>query len=523
MDFVTFEDALKKLSVTPERLNQLREDGQLRAYRDGASWKFRSDEIERMAHEGVPEESPPSDIGLPRPEELSSDVSFDSLPDLDELGLADELTLEPSDVEPAPRDESELEIELAGEGLDDTVTAPAGDVLEHLEEPSDPSDSILLSDETLGESAPAPPSTIIGRKELSSKDADLELVTDDDLESGSDVQLTAGAGASNVLHGGVAGSGVLDDDSQDSKNKRAFEELEELEIDLAAESSRVLNPQEAAELQEKVSEAKLTPAAPDSDLELADLEIAADDEGTDPVPAEMEQAASKSSKAASSDLELATDEDDFVLAESGGSDITLDSADSGINLVSPSDSGLALDDIPLEIGGSAILDSLSGGPAKAKAMPESDISLVASDSLVGKGPAPKVQTDNDFQLTPMGDGDEEESSSQVIAVEAGFEDLGDAEGGMLGDDAFSEEGAAGGDFGDAGVDEFAAAGYAVAAPRAEGDYGLWNILGLGSVAVLLLFTTMVSLDLVRNIWSWNNNLTLNDSLLEGILGLFGLR
>jgi hypothetical protein len=31
------------------------------------------------------------------------------------------------------------------------------------------------------------------------------------------------------------------------------------------------------------------------------------------------------------------------------------------------------------------------------------------------------------------------------------------------------------------------------------------------------------LDMVRNIWSWDSNLALNDSMLNSLLGLFGLQ
>src|SRR5690554_4979297 len=95
--FIKFEEALEKLGISADRLNQLREDGQLRAYRDGASWKFRADEIERLASDGVPEPPPPSDIGLVDESELVDASGLASLPELDdELKLADddELSLE---------------------------------------------------------------------------------------------------------------------------------------------------------------------------------------------------------------------------------------------------------------------------------------------------------------------------------------------------------------------------------------------------------------------------------------------
>lgn len=518
--FVKFEEAVEKLGVSAERLNQLREDGELRAYRDGASWKFRADEIDRMATDGVPEPAPPSDIGLVERDELVDASPLESLPDIDEeFGLADD--------------------------DDDTVTASMSDPLlePSAEDPSDPSDSILLSEETLGESTAAPPSTIIGKSELEAEDADLELVTDDD---GSDVRLASGA--SNVLSAGIAGSGVLDDVETEGGHTSAFEKLEELEIDLAAESSRILAPEDVAEVHGKTAAAGKKPAKQgDSDLTLQEGELAGEDEGTDPVPEELEKASGKSKKAKdpgpTSDLELATDEDDFVLAEAGGSDITLDSGDSGINLVDPSDSGLALDDIPLEMGGSAILESLSLGGDGG----ESEISLIGSDvgdkapkggkpaapaGKSGKGgkQAAALQTDDDFRLTPLGEGEEDgDSSSQVIALDADMAELGGGEAGILSADAFTDDVGMGDDVGlteeyagdDAGLEVSPYAG--AVAPRAETDYSVMNIVGLACCVVLLLLCVTVSLDVMRNIWSWDSNLALNDSLLESLLGLLGLK
>jgi hypothetical protein len=48
-------------------------------------------------------------------------------------------------------------------------------------------------------------------------------------------------------------------------------------------------------------------------------------------------------------------------------------------------------------------------------------------------------------------------------------------------------------------------------------------VGLACCVVLLLLCVTVSLDVMRNIWSWDSNLALNDSLLESLLGLLGLK
>ena len=86
--FVKFEEAIEKLGISAERLNQLREVGELRAYRDGSSWKFRSDEIERMVTDGIPDPPPPSDISLVGADDLVESSPFMGLDDRDDRKLA---------------------------------------------------------------------------------------------------------------------------------------------------------------------------------------------------------------------------------------------------------------------------------------------------------------------------------------------------------------------------------------------------------------------------------------------------
>jgi len=374
--FIKLEDAAEKLGVSPDQLNGLRENGQLRAYRDGPSWKFRTDEIEKMVQEGVPEISSESDIGfgLPAEEELAP------------LGLADDVASSPSADDPSPDDPSpdesgiDLELELedtdpvsAGSelelsDLEDTVTAGASDSHRASpddsspDEPSDPSDSILLSEEELGDSMSPSGSIIVGKDVLKS-DADLELASDDDVPSS--------AGASNVLSSESSTGDVLDQLEQESSTGGAsgFEDLDELEIDLAAESSRILSPDEIEKVQAKASQP--VGSQGDSDLTLDDSDVDSEMGSTD-VPLLDADAAAALSDGSGSEIDLAGD-DDLVLGDTEGSDVTLGSGDSGINLA-PADSGLALDDIPLEIGGSAILSSLDLGGADS----DPEISLVGS-------------------------------------------------------------------------------------------------------------------------------------------------
>jgi hypothetical protein len=519
--FIKLEEAVEKLGIAAERLNALREAGELRAYRDGASWKFRSDEIEKLVTDGIPEVSPPSDIGLASLEDLvpaeplvSEDEDDDGL----ELALDDDLDLALDDEPPRMAEESQP-----------TQLSSGGS------EPPELADSILLSDEELGESATTPPSTIIGKTELA--DADLELVDETaahvaDEHEGSDVELMDSS--DDVLSSSIGGSGVLEHSTSDSNPSAAFEDLEELELDLESEASRVMRPEVAEAAKQAAAPAK----HPDSDLtledssvgsdaglntELSDLDIDTGAEGSDPAAPPVKKPASD----LGSDLGLAAESaiggegsDDFVLADAEGSDITLDSAQSGINL-DPADSGVALDDIPLDVGGSAILSSLSldGGSGV-------DMSLVSDQ---GSDVGAELQTDDDFQLTPLGEGaiDDDDSSSQVIALDADLDAGSDASaGGILSEEAFAEDDGVGftADYEGAEADAGLAGAYGGAiAARPEADYSTANLVLLGSASLLLIPAVMVILDMLRNIWSWNEPYSINSALLEALCGLFGLR
>lgn len=177
------------------------------------------------------------------------------------------------------------------------------------------------------------------------------------------------------------------------------------------------------------------------------------------------------------------------------------------------------------MGGSAILSSLSLEGS------DPEISLLGGESNLSSlaGESGDLQTDDDFQLTPLSEGgaDDGDSSSQVIALDA---DLGafEEEAGGLDADAFSEEADEGvvlsEDFGDAPVGDIGMGAYAgpVAVPAAEGQYTLGNILLLMAPAILLILAGIMMLDMVRNIWSWDETYSLNSSMLEALLGMFGL-
>src|SRR6476646_8213015 len=91
-----------------------------------------------------------------------------------------------------------------------------------------------------------------------------------------------------------------------------------------------------------------------------------------------------------------------------GSDVTLGAGDSGINLA-PSDSGLSLEEEPLDLGGGSGVESLE--------LPEDDEVVSHDDAAVDQEAGSQVKADNEFLLSAGEtlDEDESDSGSQVIA------------------------------------------------------------------------------------------------------------
>jgi hypothetical protein len=351
-------------------------------------------------------------------------------------------------------------------------------------------DSILLSEAELGASANRPPSTIIGKVDLD-LDADLDLSP---LDKGAgparDVKLAADSGVVAPADDELA----LDLPSPSGD----FEGLEELEVDLEAESSRILSPEDVAKAQ---SAAKA--AAKSKSGELSDLGLAPTGSSASGVVSDIGGATGNLGLSGLSALELEDDDDDQVLGDASGSDVTLSGESSGINIISPSDSGLALDEVPLDLSGaSPIGSSLDLGESV------SDVSMEASGIGAGLGLGSKVG--EDFQLTPLGeeDADEEKDSSQVIALdELSEETAGAPLASGLGEPAMLGE-----DFGAVGIAPGAMpVGVATAA---ELPFSVWNVAGLAGCILLLGLCGMMTFDLLRSMWSWQGVSNINSSLLE---------
>ncbi len=499
--FTSMDDAATQLGVTKDRLNQLREAGKVRAYKDGQSWKFRSEDIDKFVADGLPQFDPgSSDLSLDVDDlELSSSVGDQAAGS--EIGQGDAKPATPkpgSDLDLASEDEPlEPASDLNLDDVDEPTVAGMDDdsddalALDNDDTIDINKDSILLSEAELGSMQGRPPSTIIGK-------ADLDLDADLDLSP-----LDKGAGpASDVKLAAESGLLPIDDDDLTidlPSPSGSFEGLDELEVDLEAESSRILSPEDVAKAQQAAKSSAKAKSSGLSDLGLAPLDSSPAVGGSDlNLGSGIGSSANLSGLSA---LEL-DDDDDQVLGEGSGSDVTLSGESSGINIISPSDSGLALDEVPLDLSGSAPIGSSLdlGSAAGISGIAGSALGLGGSESRVGE----------DFQLTPLGedDGDEEKDSSQVIALD----ELSEETAGAPLASGFGEGGVITEDFAMGGLTPGAAPVGMVTAT--EMPFSIWNVMGLASCMLLLAFCGMMTFDLLRNMWSWNEVNTINSSLLE---------
>ena len=508
--FLQLEAAAELLQISTERLNQLREQGELRAYRDGASWKFRTDEIEKMAASGVPSESA---------EESGFDFELDDLSlgkdlDLEEeidlsMGSSDDLSTDSGDTPPA------------AEAVEKSAAEEQAIDLDELELESDGPDSILMSEAELGDSASKSPSTIIGKVDLDAG-SDLDLASEVGKSDGSgsgpysDVRLAEDDDLE--LEPGETGEMPAVESPSVESAVASFEGLEELELDLEAESSRILAPEDvaAAQAASQAQQQAATPTEssdlqlegdlglePISDLGLAGLSDLAGDakSGISGSKVDLDAgggAGSDPGLTGLSALELDgddDDDDDFVLGD--GSDLTLSSADSGINL-SPADSGLSLDDASLELTGPSLGSELDFGS-----------SIGEASGLLLDEPA------GDFELTPHAEevSADDDDSSQVIALDE-FEEQNEAND-LLGAGAMAPADAAA-----AGVAMGASSSFGapVAVAQTETEFSVWQVVFLSLCLILLSLCGIMVIDVIRSMWSWEQPYQVNSSILDALSG-----
>lgn len=401
-NYVSLDEAAKILGIPPDELVEMRSRGEIFGYRDGKSWKFKTEEIERV------------------------------------------------------------QSELDGDAMDEEAGGS----------------SILVSERQVGPSGSKSGPTIgsAGSSDLA-RGSDLNLA-DDEERMGSDVALVPDP---------KSGSGVR------LVNRKPASDGSGKEKNVEGKSANALSD---VKLQKE--------GGSGSEVELgSDLNLLGEDSG---VASGLDVMSNDSKGVAGSDsgslglgadLELENDdEDDLVLGSDSGVGLA---SESGINLMSPSDSGLSLEDEPLDLAGTGISGLDLGAEVKGGSGSASGISGLGSGALID------FQQGEEFQLTPSSGGIEvdDDSGSQVIELDDSSEFGGIPVGGM---DPIDEQGEFGGDgFGD----EAGLAGSTMAAGAGmrgvpETPYGTLDVLLLMGILLLMGMGGLLVSDLMRNMWAWDS-------------------
>lgn len=448
-NFVSLEEAAKKLGVSAEALVEMRSRGEIFGYRDGGSWKFKPEEIERVASEmlgDVLDEDPAGSSILVSDSDLGSSIGGHGSTIGSDLQNASEGADADSDVELVADPSSGSDVRLvASKGADARSSKADDDEILELASSDDDDDELSL---------------------IAEDGDDLLSLSDATSSVGSDVELDDLGSAINI----GSGTGVGSDLPLGS---------DDLDLDLASDASNVIGG--------------------DSDLSLAP--------SSDLIQGDSDPAIGSGLDLVGSDLELA-DDGDLVLG--GGSDLALGS-DSGINLMSPSDSGISLEDEPLDLAASGI----SG----------LDLAIDGSDAS-SSGSGVDFQQDEEFQLSASGALEtDDDSGSQVIELEDSSE-FGDAAVALPADDGFDAfaDVDSGGGMGVDGFDTAPAGAAVIPMGSPEVPYNLLQVLSLLGILLLMCMSGILVTDVVRNMWAWStvdNNLT--SGFTDMILGAFGMK
>ncbi|MFT7641998.1 MAG: excisionase family DNA binding protein [Pirellulaceae bacterium] len=255
--FLNVEEAAEKLGVSAEQLIEMRSEGKVHGYRDGASWKFKADEIDRAADEMG---AGAGDSGL-----LPFDDDLDELISMDSADVTDDPLLESGSGTVVGKEEpidGGSELSLAGNS--DLNLASPSDL--DLGDPAGMSDLVLGADDelsSLGENSDIDLDSPSAGDHSGISDAlefgggsDLELGSDDDEELvlegsgiGSDVTLGAGDTGINLAEPSESGLDLEEPMLELEGSHASSLELPE-DDDMIALETDIADPDDATQLKQ---------------------------------------------------------------------------------------------------------------------------------------------------------------------------------------------------------------------------------------------------------------------------------
>ena len=522
-NYLSLEEAAQKLGVPADQLVDLRSQGKVRGFRDGASWKFPESEIDRLVDEVGDLDAEGSEIGIggdPVASGPGSDVNLVA----SQSDHADvQVVSGESDLDMEVGDDLQ-EIDSAELQLNDPAIMHDSAQLDIAIEPNAGSTG-PVTDQELKEISESHPDAL-GSDAAASDGSLLDLEGEMSLQSGSDLSFASGGPDEDS---GEEMIGDEDDSAMDVLGS---------DIDLGGSKANATGASSLELMSDLDAPSDLDVASMGShgadvlsELDLLGSEqsgsgVVSGDSGS-LLGSELGSGlgsglgSSLGDVLADDELVIADDDDDLVIS-GAGSDISV-AGDSGINLMSPSDSGLSLESEPLDLAGSSI-SALDLGAE------------VSEGGSSGGGSMVDFQADEEFQLSPSGISLEAdfESGSQVIEVEESeaigepieFGDAGMAQGG----DVFGSEpeavevlGMDDGDEAGISVEETAvsAIGSGGGFNAYEIPFTLMQCVTLVMILAVLSVGGMLMTDLVQNMWSYSETSAPVSSITDTLVSWMG--
>ena len=275
LKFYTVEKAAEVLGVTPAEVNHLREENRLRGFRDGATWKFKTEEVEQLAAELAkgggkqvePGAGDEGDVLLSEVEMGGADAGGSGAV----IGDTPKASPGDSDIRLADSDiGAGSDVQLAGgSGLElpSSGGSGAGDLDLTLDEDITLEDSQVAAkkERTSGDKAATPGDSTV---DLSAKGR--AAADDDDMVLGG-----SSSGGSDITIGGDSGISLVDP----ADSGLSLEEP--LEVGAAAEESLELGEDDMLTLDEQVDTESPTELKKDDEFLLTPLEEAGEEEDSE--------------------------------------------------------------------------------------------------------------------------------------------------------------------------------------------------------------------------------------------------
>lgn len=465
---IDIKEAAEILGMTPDELSDMRSRGEIHGYRDGGSWKFKTDEVERVATARADGDNP-----------------FEA----EDLTFRDTEGLTQHDLTVFKGGESPIQ------GLDD--------------------ESILVSEEALGHSGESTSSTIIGKgkKGESAADSDIQLASEplDPSMGGSDVALVADVGIGSDVKLVAGGSDVLKGGS-DIKGGS----------DVLSGGSGKKGPSDTGKL---VGGSDLSLDDDPLEISMGSSLTLGDDNEEKPIKAPSGSSLVLGGDDDDDDLVLggSSGGSDLTLGASG-SGINLTPTDSGLNLEQPLDlvgSGIE----SLELPEDDDMIALEEGPSD----PNAATQLRADDEFL-LTPVEEAFIDDDSsgsQVIALEDSEAytDENARTMLGPQGGRQQALEAAAAdpfAAGLDTLNMQSGQ-------GAPAMTAQPVMGPAPVAfspaslpEAPYSIWNVLALMFIVVFLGVTGMLMTDLMRNMWSFDSAYPATTSLMDSLVEAFKL-